>query len=216
MTIQCRVLQVRQELVNLGGRHVVQEGFFTDEEERSNDAWSSMPWMIAEGDDILAEDVGGGCRGPAWPPEVAAAVPKKILDFLQGCSAAQGCTAAYGCELLTGWAAAGLPGLDAAAAAGATEDGGAAAAADAGSCGCSSSSGRLCSGHAVWRGLCQAWAGAFLDSDLEALQLAARCIARLSRQHADLQAASAAALGSIQRAVEEAHGSKLRLRAVLD
>lgn len=198
---------MRQELVNLGGRHVEQEGFFTDEVDRLNDAWGVMPWMVnPEADDILADDDGG--RGATWGPDVAGAVPQKLLDFLQGC------TAADGCKLLTGWAAAGLPGLDPPAAA--DQDEAAAEAAEGGSCGCSSADGRLCSGHAAWRGLCQAWAANFVNSDLEALQRVARCIAQLGRRHAALQAASAAALSSIQCHVEELHGGPLRIRAVLD
>lgn len=208
-------LQVRQELVNLGGRHLDHEGFCTEDEDRSSDAWGAMPWMVPDAaeDMLAAEDAG---RGPEWGPGVAAAVPPPVLDFLRGCSAADGC------ELLAGWAAEGLPGLDVGpdtpAGTAVAAHGGAAAeaAAIADGCGCVQSGGALCSRHAVWRGLCEAWAGSFVDADLQALQSVLCCLCRLGRRHPALRAASAAAADSIQRMVEQTHGSRLRQHIVFD
>lgn len=199
-------LQVRQGLVALGGRHVQQEGFATDEDDRSNDAWDAGPWLAHDAIEAVVLDSGGG-RSLALPADVQAAAPQKVLEFLRDCSASDGC------QLLVGWAAAGLPGLDPPA----NAHGNGTARAAGSTCGCLMTAElQLCAKHAAWRSLCQAWAGSFADADLEALRQIVRCIARLGRHHAGLLPASTAAVISVQRQMMELHGSQLRLDGVFD
>lgn len=196
-------MQVRQGLVALGGRHVQQEGFCTDEDDRSNDAWDAMPWLAHDAYTVTP-DTGGG-RTLAWPADVEAAAPLKVLEFLQDCSASDGC------QLLDGWAATGLPGLDSPAE---LHDSGAVGTAG-GRCSCSRTAEEgLCTKHAAWRNLCQVWAGSFVDADLEALQQILRCIAQLAQRHAELAPAGTAVVTLLQREVSELHGSQLRLQGV--
>lgn len=197
-------LQVRQGLVALGGRHVQQEGFATDEDDRSGDAWDAGQWLAHDAETVVLDS---GCgRSLALPADVQAAAPQRILDFLRDCSASDGC------ELLADWAAAGLPGLDPPA----SVQGNSAAGAAGSKCGCLMAEVQLCAKHAAWRSLCQAWAGSFADADLEALRQIARCIARLGQHHAELQPASTAAVTAMQRQMMELHGSQLRLEGVFD
>jgi hypothetical protein len=195
-------LQVRQGLVALGGRHMQQEGFCTDEDDRSNDAWDAVPWLAHDADTGTV-DTGGG-RALAWPADVEAAAPPKVLEFLRDCSASDGC------QLLDGWAAADLPGLDPPADA---HGSGAVAAGSRCSCSRTAEEG-LCTKHAAWRNLCQVWAGSFVDANLEALQQILRCMAQLAQRHAELAPAGTAVVTLLQRQVSELHGSQLRLQGV--
>ncbi len=189
------------------------EGFATDEDDHSNNAWSVMPWMVPEA--VAGAEHGDPAaagRGIQWGPGVSAAVPPLILEFLQACHVAEGC------ELLAGWAAEGLPGLDAASAAvvvAAADGGPALEAADshagAGACGCQPGGGVLCAEHEALCRLLELWAASFVEADLEALQNVLRCTEQLGRRHAQLRPASAAALGRVQCEVERVHGGRMRL-----
>ena len=189
----------------LGGRHVQQEGFATDEDERSGDAWDAGQWLAHDAETVVLDS--GGGRSLALPADVQAAAPQSVLDFLCDCSASDGC------ELLADWAAAGLPGLEPPT----NLHSNSATAAAGNTCGClMTGEVQLCTKHAAWRSLCQAWAGSFADADLEALRQVVRCIAQLGQHHAELRPASTAAVTAMQRQMMELHGSQLRLEGVFD